>query len=240
MVVIDFITRRKRPARLSNQNCCVSDATVRAIDEKELAGFDWSDFETIFTMSGCTAQYDEQVYYLPYALDHVIQDQGNELLPSMVYFVARHADELRAEKLFAPCIDAFYAWFQTWTREFKIVHFDEAACRAKRWNLTHFDYVKNADNVRDLLETLGQHMKEHGLTEAMIRHLFRPGHTPEDSAWLLEIARDQNYGAERIEQIASDTTLFQRTLDELKTTLMRSATCPRYWQDVAGELALTL
>jgi len=96
-----FDTRRPRPERLANKNCCYSNDRVHAIDVKDLNALEWTDFEVIFTISGCTAEYDQQVYYLPSALNCLFHQayDGIEFLPGVIYFASRNADRLQTDGL---------------------------------------------------------------------------------------------------------------------------------------------
>jgi len=122
-----------RPHRLSNRNCCYSDEDVAAIDAKDIDALDWRDFEAIFALSGCTAEYRQQLYYLPLALRHMKHrpGEGNEFVAGLVHFIATYRDRLLGDGFFEGALSELGACFQLWTAEFKVVHFDAVACAAK-------------------------------------------------------------------------------------------------------------
>ncbi|MFA6956715.1 MAG: hypothetical protein WC538_12665 [Thermoanaerobaculia bacterium] len=258
---ICFDTRRPRPTRLANKNCCYSNDRVHAIDLKEFDALEWTDFQVIFTISGCTAEYDQQVYYLPAALNCLLDQayDGIEFLPGVIYFASRNAERLDTDGLLVATSDALESCFRTWTERFEVLHFDEAACKAKGWQIRHFDYVRNTEAVSELLDLLVRHSSLQVVAERMVRYLVRADHRPEDSAWLLEIAKAARDGASyysfeypdtksklvpanasEIQHILMNRDLLQREFNHTKDAPIRKDTCEMYWNGLADELGLAV
>lgn len=250
---------RQRPAKLSNRNCCYSDEQIRKIDRKEESQLDWRDFDAIFAISGCTATYDEQVYYLPGALTYLIEhpSEGAEFVADIAYFLSKEAGRLTEENLLAPSIDALWRAFRAWTSEFAVVHFDEAACRAKGWRLDHGDYVENSDSLRELIDVLLRYHTHAHVAEEMVASWLRPDRRAEDSAWLLEFAKEQRHAYEffsreypgkdrettptrfsTIYPIISDTSLLRDEFARIRDTLVARTPSPTYWPDLLKALSL--
>jgi len=256
-----FDTRRPRPERLANKNCCYSNDRVHAIDVKDLNALEWTDFEVIFTISGCTAEYDQQVYYLPSALNCLFHQayDGIEFLPGVIYFASRNADRLQTDGLLEATSGALESCFRAWTERFAVVHFDEEACKAKGWQIRHFDYVRNTEAVRELLDLLVRHSSLQVVAERMVRYLVRDDRRAEDSAWLLEIAKEARDGASyysfeypdirtkrvpaaasEIQHILMNRDLLQREFNSTKDAPIRTETCEMYWNTLAEELGLAV
>lgn len=252
---------RQRPYRLSNQNCCYSDDAIAEIDAKEIAAVTWNDFEAIFALSGCTAEYDEQVYYLPLALRYLLEHpgDGSEFAAGLTYFIASHQDRLAPDGFLEPSLAQLRACLEEWTATFQVVHFDAAACAAKGWRRDHSDYVENSWALRELVDVLLRY--ELGqLAEEWVESLIGMRRSPQASAWLLEYAREERTSYEyysrgdrvprhidmtpskrspRIFNTLMSNLLLQTAYDEIKDTIVASERSPTYWPDLVGSLGLS-
>src|SRR4051794_9225342 len=188
---------RTRPIRLSNRNCCYSNERIAEIDAKSLDTLSWSDFEAIFTLSACTAKYDEQLYYLPVALSYLAArpDDGPDFVPGLVHFIASHREALIQDNYYSPSIEELRRAFAVWTAQFSVVHFDASACAAKGWRIDHDDIVENSGAVKDLIDALVTHGLS-AVADDLVRQWQASDHDDIRSAWLLEFAKEQrsDYG----------------------------------------------
>jgi hypothetical protein len=183
---------RPRPVRLSNRNCCYSDDELVAIDGKDIGQLTWNDFEAIFPLSGCTAEYDQQLYYLPLALNYLRghPGEGNEFVAGLVFFIASHQDRLATDGLLEASLAQLRACFEEWMSKFEVTHLDAAACAAKGWRVELRDYVENSSAVHELIEELLRYGLDR-LVEELMDSWVAVRRSPRDAAWLLEFAREE-------------------------------------------------
>jgi hypothetical protein len=250
-----------RPPQLSNQNCCYSHEQMAVIDSKPLESLTWSDFEAIFALSQCTAQFQEQLYYFPFALQYLQAkpDEGNELLPGLVYFTASHREALDRAGFLAPALAALRGCFTIWTSAFQIRHFDKIACAQKGWQVDHSDYVEHSAAVRELIDVLLRYGLA-PLAEDLVESWVSVGSRPEDSAWLLEFAKEEREAYEyychertvppdvdmtpskrskRIVALITDNVRLQAEYDRISENLVANEQSPTYWADLTSSLGIT-
>ena len=218
------------------------------------------EFDIIFTISGCTAQYDEQVFYLPYAFRclAVHPSEGEDFLADLVHFLSTNAESLRGDHLLDACLESVRSLFRAWTADFQVVHFDAAACRAKGWGLDHSDYIVNSQTVRELIDCLLRYQPNSDLAEELVNRWRRADRTEVDSACLLEFAKEErdawDYysrtypGKDRentptrfvrsIREIVSDNIFLQAELDRIHDTVVKNEESPTYWPDLIAALGL--
>lgn len=252
--------KRERPLRLSNEGCCFSDEEMAAVTAKDDAALDWRDFAAIFTLSGCTAKYNEQLYYLPIALACLKEHphEGTEYLPGLTDFITSFQEPLANEGFLDGAMTMLRACFDHWTAEFKVVHYDAAACAAKGWKLDHDDHVEHSDTIEAFVDDLYRY----GLTtfaEELVESWIRPDRRPEDSAWLLEFARAtrERYDyyskpgatpphldmtptrrSQRIVAIVTNQELLQAEFNCIRETIVRAEQSPTYWSELVSPLGL--
>lgn len=249
-----------RPAHLSNQDCCYSDEQIASIDAKPIQELSWSDFEAIFTLSGCTAEFEEQLFYLPLALEYLVDHPRDaaEFLPGVVNFIAVHRNELSDRGFFDPAVNELRAAFVEWTATFSVRHFDARACAAKGWRIDHSDVVERSSTLCDLIDALLRYGLA-SVAEELISSWTTTGSRPESSAWLLEFAREQRQGYEyysregamprgvdmtptrrskQIFTIIMDQTCLQAAYDHIRGSLVANERSPTYWRDLRASLKL--
>jgi hypothetical protein len=219
-----------------------------------------SEFDTIFAISGCTAKYEEQLFYLPYALEYLIvhPSEGEDYLADLVYFMSVNSNSLRNDGVLEAIHASIAIIFKFWTKAFDVVHFDLAACRAKGYRLDHSDYVENSQEVREMIDCLLRYQPNSQLAENLVSTWMRPNRTDTESAWLLEFAKEERRGYDYysrtypgkeweniptkfvplIFEAVTDTRNLQRALDQIRTTIIKNEKSPTYWPDLIAALGL--
>ena len=248
-----------RPLRVSNSNCCYSDAEIEAVNATPDSELDWRAFKILFNTAGCTAKYHEQLYFLPLALDYLRHNpyEGAEYISDLVHFLAGESAALERDQLLQPVLQRLRACFSSWTEKFSVVHYDLEACRAKGWVLDHDDIVTNLDVVRELIDYLLTTRTHSVLAESLVLRWLSPDRSATDAAWFLEYARSESKAYEyyaahpaayldmtpsksnaRIYSAITDRAALASALQLVGRTLLRETPSPSYWPDLVRQLKL--
>jgi hypothetical protein len=249
-----FDSELPRPTPLHNGNCCFSDEEVAAVDRKAVNDLDWRDFAVIFNVSGCAVLPDQRRWFLPYAFDYARREPelASEFMASLIYFIADRDSGLD-ERVIAACREAIELLFRDWARDFVVIHYDLAACRAKQWTIPYDDQVQRSEDLLQLLHELSRFLAWIPLAEDLFLSLIREGRSDSDAAWFLELSRRliERFGywentpamiparrAKRIVALANDVTQLSDAYAQIAGTIVTSERSPSYWRDVCASLAL--
>src|SRR5215467_11322933 len=123
----------KRPLRLTNKGCCFSNKEIKDILAKPNEEFGFYEYRTIFTISRCVGTYEELVYFLPLAFDHlrINPEDGLEYMSSLIHFVSFEEKQLEKDKLLEQVESELKKCFENWTKIFEVEHYDKEDCRKK-------------------------------------------------------------------------------------------------------------
>jgi hypothetical protein len=206
-------------------------------------------------------EYDQQLYYLPFALTHLKDSpsDGIEFVAGLVYFIAAKRDRLEKDGYFHAVLDELRTSFRNWTAQFRVIHFDAAACAAKGWRRHHDDYVENSDAVGELIDALLRYGLA-ALAAELVESWTVIRRSREEAAWLLEYAKAQREGyayylgdkatpkgfdmtptkrSKNIGAIVRNDLLLQSTYEEIKDSVVAAESSPTYWIDLVTSLGLT-
>lgn len=227
-----------RPSRLSDPHHDFSDDFTRAILAKPDSELAWNDFKNILGPFLPAGTYEESVYFLPLAFEHIAthDDYALDLVTSIVWFVSEYADRLAADGLLVGSRGRVGECFGIWTSRFEVTHFDHAACRAKGWGRAYFDYVKNVEVVCEGMCDLVRFVRHADLAEDFFRSLADHGSDPVKAAWFLEMSRSRTdvYHPpehESIRRLLADESLIASATSVVRSSLAASEPSPTYWQD---------
>jgi len=225
-----FPTVVRRPGKLSNRNCCSSDDELAAIIRKRDDELAWADFGEISPVSNCTATYEEQLYFVPLAFAHQAGHPTDalEYMSGFVQFFIRNADVLERGNLLVPARSEFDILLRTWTRDFRVVHFDRDACARKGWSIEYDDFVENSQAITELLERLLAHESFGIVSEEFVRGLASDA-SAVAAAWFLEIAR----AASRVQALLTDPSTLESRFASVTTNRALAEQSPTYWNDLA-------
>jgi hypothetical protein len=234
---------------------------VREIAATPDSDLGWSAFKVIFAISGCTATYDEQLYFLPLALNYLKRNpvEGSEFTSYLVYFLSARAAGLQRDGMLEGALREVGLCVSAWTAEFSVVHFDRDACLAKGWQLEHDDCVSNSDAVKELIDSLLRYQIHSDVAEELVLQWTTPARSPTAAAWLLEYARSErqaySYYADhpgpvhldmiptksnaRIHAAITDEDGLRAALRDVAATIIPSTKSPTYWPDLVAQLSLS-
>lgn len=252
---------RRKPAEFTNQHCCFSDEQLFAILRKPDEDLQWSDFRALFPISACAGGYDEQLYFVPVAIEHLAREpmDGREYVSGFIEFFARNAAALERDGLAVPARDAVASLLSRWTSSFRVTHFDQRACEQNGWSLCYLDIVESCEAVRELLELLLGQAFFAETAEGAVRALVAPESSDENVAWFLEIARavhersvnflasvkrrkvpDLETSARRVQDLLTDPAVLQRQFERIRPTVVSREPSPTYWRDVFFAIGLAV
>jgi hypothetical protein len=227
-----------RPTRLSDPYHDFSDDLTHAILAKLDSELAWDDFQNILGPFLPAGTYEESVYFLPLALEYIAAHDDNalDLITSIVWFISEYADRLAADGLLAGSRERVGECFRMWTSRFEVIHFDRAACRAKGWGLTYFDYVKYAEVVCVGTSDLVRFVRHADLAKDFFRSLADYGSDAVRAAWFLEMSRSQDdvyHPPEHktIRQLLADESLIRSAAALVRSSLVAGEHSPTYWRD---------
>ena len=75
-------------------------------------------------------------------------------MSDIIYFISREKKALEKDGVFKHCCSALEQCFDSWTTEFKVIHYDKEACKKKQWTLEYEDIVENSQMVCELVDDL--------------------------------------------------------------------------------------
>jgi len=204
----------------------------------------WYDYRHLLGPHLPAGTYEETVYFLPLAFDHAHAhaDDALELCAPLIGYCSHHATALQADGLLESCRTLLTALLHHWTRRFRVIHFDEAGCRAKGWGLRHFDYVENAQLVWDALCELVAFRYHDDLPELFVHDLSLAA-DPVQAAWLLELAHQRRTASRvpdslAIQAVLDDRQILMKAYALVRVEVMPDEPSPTYRTDVAKKLEL--
>jgi hypothetical protein len=181
-----FKTPFQRPTSISDPSGHLPAEHILQMPNQEMG---WSEFRAIFHF-GVLGTFEELAYFLPFALEYMVTNPNDalEFMNGVIFFISDSTDELKQASLLEPCRDGLSQIFHHWTNDFKVVHYDKDACKAKGWILEYDDIVENSQVVCELIDELWRHKTHKDLADHLIKSLADGFRNEIKSAWLLEYA----------------------------------------------------
>jgi hypothetical protein len=198
-----------------------------------------SDFRILLGPYLPAGTYEETCYFLPLAFRYVLahDDDALGLITSLVWYCSEYVWRLRADKIVNDARSAIRGCFEHWTNHFNVIHFDSDACKAKGWELQHFDYVPNGEVIGQGLEDLVRFAWHLDLVVAFIRGLSQSS-DPVKQAWFLELLRCKICAEAycppdhpKIVPLFEDKVRIRALVTLVKETVVPIEKSPTYWPD---------
>jgi hypothetical protein len=239
-----FNVRKPRPRVLSDPHGEYFGGTAKhlAIADSDLQ---WHHYKLILGPYFPAGTYEESVYFLPLAFNHLLNhpDDALDLVTTPIWFASEFVEDLRRDGLLNPVRDRIRDCFVTWTREFHVIHFDQEACRAKGWGVPYSDYVNFSEVICQGMEDLARFNSHADLALEFFRSLSAAHANPVNSAWLLYLSHAQTAAYPppddpAIREILNDKALLQSAAETVRSTVAPAEPSPTYWRDVFAELNL--
>jgi hypothetical protein len=205
----------------------------------------WHHFQSLLGPYKAAGTYEEVVYFLPLALDHLIEHEAHalDLVTTPIWFASEYDEQLRHDKLRNAVRDRIRDGFSNWTREFNVIHFDEAACQAKGWGLPHCDVVKFSEIICEGTQDLVRFKKHADIALELFQSFANHGGDDVKAAWLLELASAQTavYSPpddHHIRDLLNDRKLLVSAAEVVRSNRIGRDPSPTYWDDTFAKLDL--
>ena len=215
---------------------------LQAILGKNDKQLDWSDFRDIFHLT-VIGTYRECAYFLPSALHYIRKhpDDALECSTNIIWFISHHEAELRSDELYEKCADGMKACLRIWSSDFKVVHYDLRACKAKGWSLEHADIVGNSQLILESLQDLAYYKSMTGVAFDFLEYLCTCD-KPLHSAWYLELcSSDLLYHVVedfKLKGKLSDRAAIHKCAGIVLKAMVPAEYSPTYWKDVFSRLEM--
>lgn len=155
----------------------------------------WVELRWLLGPHGPAGTYEEVVYFLPLAFDHIQQDRGNaiELTSAVVGFVSLFASNLESDGALeaARLNDLLHHWSQ----DFSVIHETREQRRAAGSTAPYLDYLPNSGLIIDTLENIIEFHRHKDIALDFVLSLAHHNGNPIRAAWFLEFARHQWQGS---------------------------------------------
>jgi hypothetical protein len=235
-----------RPKMLSDPFHDNTPAGLRELVAKPDERLGWGDFKDLLGPDLPAGTYDEVVYFLPLAFDHVRAKNWDalDLCSSLAWFCSEYSDRLASDNVVEAARAELGALLREWTARFAIVHFDKSACASKGWSLGHFDLVEMSETVCEMLCDLVRYTRHADIAEQFIVDLVNFDANPVVAAWLLELIRSREDVAyrppllPRLEEASTDHRLLRTAYESTQTNEQIRESSPTYWRDTLSKLGI--
>lgn len=206
----------------------------------------WQHYMTLLGPHLPAGTYDEVVYFLPHAITYLWShdEAALDLCTTIIWFASEYAEDLERDGLLAGVRAEMLELLRRWTRDFRIQHFDENACKAKGWRFKHRDLVKMSEVVCQSMQDLDRFHTHADLIDSFLRGvLIDFEQQPVKAAWLVELAHARHNvytppSTPSVDAVLNDRDLIQRAMSvAIRADALRCQS-PTYWQDVAVLLDL--
>ena len=209
------------------------------------AKLQWHHYRWLLGPYSTAGTYEEVLYFLPLAFDHVIahDESALDLITSVVWFTSEYDERLRHDRLRNAVRDRLRDCLSHWTSEFRIIHFDREACREKGWEVLDSNAVTHSQLVCMCTEELVRFKNHADLAVEFTKSLAEHGGDGVKAAWFLEYSRSR-FAAhtppddEQILRLLTDRKLLESAADVVRDKQVGRGHSPTYWRDTYCQLEL--
>jgi len=184
-----FKERYGKPKTLTDRyDECSGEAITRLLRKPETE-LGWNDFNMLFRVGVAPASYEEGVYFLPEAFAFLRRnpsEDGINCVADVMWFISEHAERLRRDGLLDECQEGVRTLLAEQTREFVILHWDQATSPEMCEGRDHRDHVRNTLPWHTL-EALFRFRALSAWAEEFLDTLLTARGEPLKSAWVLEL-----------------------------------------------------
>lgn len=236
----------RRPHVLSDPFHDNIPAGLRDLLSKADSELSWGDFRILLGPHVPAGTYEEVVYFLPLAIDHMraCRRDALDLSSSVVWFTSKYQDYLAHDKASDMVRAELLSLLREWTSRFRVSHFDRSGCLEKGWvKLQYLDLVEDSETVCQMLCDLTEYAAHAVVADRLILELVDFGDDSVKAAWLLELirAREDVYRpapSQRLDLASADHALLSSAKKLVQADSEISGHSPTYWPDTYSRIGL--
>lgn len=237
--------RQPRPDRLSDPFSDFTPASLKRLLAVPDDKMGWSELQQLFGPFLPAGTYDESVYFLPHALEHLIthEHEALDLETAVIWFCSEYAERLEADHYLPDVKGQLLRCLKAWTRDFRVQHYDADACARKGWGCRRFDHVLNSELVCQSLEDLVRFERHRDVALEFFHSLLGNLAQPLAASWFLELARARSdvYQPPNDPEFSGplcDRSLLARAAVTVLEKCVPTEALPTYWDDTFTLLEL--
>ena len=163
--------------------------------------------------------YHEVMYFLPIALQHIVENQENDTLDHLLCWISYNQNALQADNCYDDLLKFFELLFVQWISSFDL----------------NGDYPKNCAVVSTLIEELNVPAFNLYGDILLQRHLGNAS-TYETAAWLIYLLENHLWGFAKRSQylslVAADKILMKKAYDLLVSEVMEDEKLLLFWDRI--------
>ena len=241
----EFITPYKRPTSLSDPHYDFTPGMLKELLEKNEEEYDWYDYSNLFVPHLPAGTYEEVMYFLPKAFTYLKshEEDALDLVTAVFGFCSINLNYLEKDGLDNIVKQEIIDCLNYWTRDFRIVHYDQNACQDKGWRLSHNDLVINSEVICEGTSDLVRFESLAELAVQFVRSLAICEGNIVKASWFIEYsrARFDVYTPPDNSEIMNLLTN-EKLLNEAYATVWPVAVdekaSPTYWKETFNKLGI--
>jgi len=201
---LDLITQKicpkyPRPAKFSDPGGDFSDEELKELIRKRDNELTETDLMCIFQGALPAGEYHEVIYFLPIALQHIVENKESDTANELLRWISYNQEELQADGYY----DDLLKFFETLLAELT------SKCVLSE------NYVKNSNLCETLAEILNKN--HNGMGDVLIKKYLGKVENSAQAGWLLHFLEYYYIGilkdSEYLSSVAQDKDLRQKIYD---------------------------
>ncbi len=206
-----------RPARLSDPGCDFSPEELETILRKKDAELTETDLVCIFQGALPAGEYRESVYFLPLALEHIVEDSEEvTLCKNLLRWIGMQRNDLQRDGFHDELMNFFEAWFAELTSKFVLTE----------------DHPQDCAMAETVIETLNT-PDFNGMGDRWLEKYPGKAETYEQAAWLVYFLEHHLYkiigNSEYLKRIAGDKPLLQKAYEIILPRALNDEALLLFW-----------
>jgi hypothetical protein len=238
-----FVTHYKKPDRLSDPYRDYPDTGALLSKNDDELG--WLEYRLLFGPYLPAGTYEEVMYYLPKAFEHLKHhaEDALEFVSAIFGFCSINIEKLKEDGLELTIRQEILDCLLYWCRTFTVIHFDKVACAASGRNAEYMNFI---DNCQIICEGITELVRFQSLKTVAVEFVEWIADFQDDinrASWFLELSCEQvatytPFEDEEICRILADKELLDRAYEVVWERILYERVGQTYWRDTLNHLGL--
>lgn len=240
-----FKTSYKRPNKLSDPYCDFTEGMLQELLATNDDAFGYTEYLRLFGPHLPAGTYEEVMYFLPQGFDYLKthEDEALDLAASIFGFCSKNFYKLEDDSLVSTIEREILDCLNYWTRDFRVIHYDKAACRKNGWRTNYFDYVTNTETICQATSDLVEFSTFSDLAVQFAKSLAHHNGDVIKASWFLEYSRSRfdvytPPETDEMNDLLTNKKFLHQAYKVVWSEAMNSNVSPTYWQDTFNALSL--